>query len=377
MENKTICTYPWHSAAIKTDGRLVPCCLYTDRVGNKDHFVWSSDARDSDHWREIRKLMLAGEPVKGCTQCYDNEKFGKKSLRSWSIQQLPLPTDNKVYPLEFLEIVFSNLCNLACVSCMSGCSTKWASEDVKAGRISKQHIQIESTFDFNNWDLSKLNRLKIIGGEPMMEQKRFIEVMKQVNLSKIHLSVNTNGTSLPNNELKSLIESAKSVWFSVSIDSINSINDWYRWPSKFNEILKTLDTYTKWWRDKKQINLVIHCVVSSLTILELQDFVDFFEKNYPEWMLDFDWIVFPSWQTVESLPQSVKDKLIQEFKTARPLTHSINKMNPYEYSISKLQESPKVTWATMKENIIAISKERNLDFFEMVPKFKDIWDVKE
>lgn len=378
MENKTICLYPWNGGAVRTDGRLVPCCIYTDKIGNNNHYIWSSDARDSEHWKEIRSRMLSGEPVAGCFQCYDNEKFGKKSMREWSIQLgKQIPTDNKVLPIRDLEVVFSNLCNLACASCNMTFSSKWASEDIKAGRMPKQHIQLESNFDFKNWDLSELTRLKIIGGEPFMEQKRFIELLNQINLPNTILSVYTNGTTLPNETLKLQLESAKHVWFAVSIDAIASTNDWYRWPSKFSEIRKTLDTYNKWWGDNKKFLLNIHCVVSAINIFQLQEFVEFFEKNYPNWLLDFDWLVGPNWQTIESLPESVKIKLIEEFKTAIPPVYSKDGMDPFKYSIGRLQETPKVLWEEMKQKITSMSKERNLDFFEMVPHFKNIWDIEE
>lgn len=247
-ENKALCSYPWLAACIRPSGLVQPCCFWLDKPSplNLQNSNVNNNPLNSLEWVKIREDMLAGIPVKNCEKCDDAEAAGNQSGRQSSLQWFT-PTENKLEPLLYIEVSFSNLCNLACASCNDFHSTKWSTENIKAGRLGSKLII--NNFDWSKWDLSKLNNLKIIGGEPFMEQDKFCNLLESIDLSKIDLSVNTNGTILPNERLKSLIEKCRTVKFLVSVDSIGTVNDWMRWPSKFTEIVDTMNTYQQWWGD--------------------------------------------------------------------------------------------------------------------------------
>jgi sulfatase maturation enzyme AslB (radical SAM superfamily) len=317
--------------------------------------------------------MLAGNPVEGCKSCYQDESNGLTSMRQDSLKKL-VPVENKVPPIEQLEVSFSNLCNLACVHCSNFFSTKWYSEDVKAGRLEKSGV-LNNDFNFNKWDLSNIREIKIIGGEPFMEQDKFIKFLSNINLSNITLQICTNGTILPNQQLKLLIEKCKKVYLCVSMDGLGTTNDWYRWPGKFETVIDNIKRYEEWWADNKQIVPIIHHVINVINILELKDFVDYMKTNFPRWTVEWDWIRWPYWQQLSSLPEDFKNNLIEEFKQLSKDYYSEHNRipNPYEVSISRLQENTTVDWGTVIDQIKKISLERNLDFLEMVPKYSKLW----
>ena len=172
--NNSICAYPWRAAAIRPNGATIPCCRYPN-LDDPDIFVNNIEPRNSRHWVSLREDMLAGKSIDGCRSCYQDESNGLRSMRLESLTKF-IPIKNEIQPLKQLEVALSNLCNLACVHCSSYFSTKWYSEDVQAGRIKKTGV-IQNDFSFNHWDLSKLTELKIIVGEPFMEQKRFISLL--------------------------------------------------------------------------------------------------------------------------------------------------------------------------------------------------------
>jgi sulfatase maturation enzyme AslB (radical SAM superfamily) len=370
--NKTICAYPWRSAAIRPNGATIPCCRYPN-LSDSDIFVDSPDPRNSVHWTQLREDMLAGKLIEGCKSCYQDEVNGLESMRQFSLKDF-IPTSNEVQLLEKLEVALSNLCNLACVHCSSYFSTKWYSEDVRAGRIKKTGV-IENNFSFNHWDLSKLTDLKIIGGEPFMEQKRFISLLKNLNLSNISLQICTNGTILPNDELKSLIESCKNVYLCVSLDGLGTTNDWYRWPSKFTDVIDNMKIYESWWGSYKNVYPIVHHVVNAINIFELDKFVDYMASDFPKWRIEWDWIRWPHWQELSALPSEVKSDLIAKFKHLDScyLEHKL-RTNPYKVSIDRLQETPNSSWMTLKEETTKLSQERNLDFLNMVTPYQELWN---
>lgn len=368
----TICAYPWNAAAIRPNGQVIPCCRYAnDYPGHEDAMVDLPDPRNSKHWVELRTKMLTGEKIEYCDKCYKEEDSGLESMRQVSLRRF-IPIENKIEPLTQLEISFNNLCNLACVHCSSYFSSTWYNEDFKKGKIGKIGV-LKHNVSFEDWDLSQLKDLKIIGGEPFMQQEKFIQVMSRLNLSKMLLQICTNGTHMPNEQLKYYIEQCQIVSLEVSLDGIYEINDWYRWPSKFDEIIKNMQIYQEWFQKKENIRKVIHCVINAVNVMYLTDFINFMKKNFPEWDITWDWIQGPVWQQVCVLPPSIKEKLKQEFIQADK--NYDNKIpNPYKVTIDRLNDTPKVSWKEFKRLTLELSADRRLDFLSMAPKFKSIWE---
>ena len=369
--NKSLCAYPWRGACIYPTGLVKPCCYWLSANGNinEANSNIKNDPRNSTEWNNIREDMLAGNPVKGCEKCYEMESVGTHSGRISSLQYF-VPTNNKLAPLEDLEVSFSNLCNLACVGCGDFNSTKWSTENIKAGRPGLKLI--DNKFDWTQWDLSKLHTLKILGGEPFMEQDRFCELLESVNLSQIELVVNTNGTILPNQRLKALMERCKKVKFLVSIDGIGLVNDWNRWPGKFENIVESMRVYDTWWKYFDNIILKTHSVVNIFNIFTMEDFINFMNENFPTWIASFMWVNNPGWQSIQSLPQEVKFKLINEFngKDAGKLKTSPEDF--YSTSIGYLKLPNVASWETVKRLTLQLEKERNLDISVMIPDLQKV-----
>lgn len=371
--NPVLCAYPWNAATVRPNGDVLPCCRYNSS-DNPNILIDSRDPRDSKQWSKLRENMLAGKASEGCNSCYKDENSGLVSMRQDSLNDF-IPIKNETASLTRLEISFSNLCNLACAHCSSYFSTKWWTEDVINGRAEKNGI-IENKFNFDQWDLSKLTELKIIGGEPFMEQNRFIDLLKKLNLSNINIQICTNGTIMPNNELKSLIESCKNVYLCVSLDGLGTTNDWYRWPSKFSDVVDNMKTYESWWHASSNVFPIVHHVINAVNILELEDFVSYMSKEFPKWRIEWDWIRWPAWQELSVLPKYIKEKLISRF-TLLDLEYQKNIYitSPYKISIERLQSVPSSNWKTLKLEIEKLSTERNLNFLDMVSSYKKFWEL--
>jgi len=349
----TICAYPWNSLAINPNGRVLPCCRY-----DAPNYTVVDYSRTSEHWNELRNRMLAGEKSQGCKKCYRDEASGNTSMRQRSLDFVP--KENQIVPLDKLEISFNNLCNLACVHCSSAYSTTWYSEDYKKGKIGKIGI-IENSFPITDEDLSQLTELKIIGGEPMLQQDKFIELLDKVNLSNLTVWIYTNGTHLPNNRLLTQLKKCREFKLSVSVDGIDTVNDWYRWPSKFDQVIENMKVYDEWFNQQKRV----HCVINAVNVMYLEEYIDFMTTNFSTWEIEWDWIVHPEWQRVSVLPSTIKEQLIADFS---------NKGYPYTTTIDRLSDKISLDWTDFKNNVNQLSSDRNLDFLAMVPKFSKAWN---
>lgn len=366
--NSTICAYPWRSAAIRPNGAVIPCCRYPN-LNDSDCFVDSPNPRESNHWKDLRERMLNGIQSNGCISCYQDENNGLLSMRKESLQKF-IPIENVPKKIEQLEVSFSNLCNLACAHCSNYYSTKWYSEDAKHGRIKNIGI-VKNNFTFEHWDLSNLYELKIIGGEPFMEQPKFIEFLKNLELKNVSIQICTNGTIMPNTQLKSLIEQCKNVYLCISLDGLYSTNDWYRWPSKFIDVVSNMKLYEEIWGQYTNVDFVVHHVVNAINIFELKDFVDYMEINFPKWRIEWDWIRWPRWQQLSVFPHAIKKNLLNALRNYNDNYVNKNELlrsNPYDISIQRILEKPESDWETLQIEIIKLSMERNLNYHTMLNK---------
>jgi hypothetical protein len=134
--------------------------------------------------------MLQGKwPQGGCEYCQQIEQAGGASDRQLHLQipnlvPVELEEDStavKVSP-KILEIYFNNTCNLACVYCWDGFSSKIEQENRKFGDFVQSGVVIKNTSSradlkgltaaFWSWfgdNCQSLGRLHVLGGEPFYQ----------------------------------------------------------------------------------------------------------------------------------------------------------------------------------------------------------------
>jgi len=382
--NESMCVLPWDSVAIRPYSVAMPCCRFrTDEKFGQSSNV-HMDFRHSPEWDRIRQEMLDGNKLPECKQCYDDETSGKASTRLLDTRthikiHKELPTTTTPTKIRFLELAFSNLCNLACVSCSAWFSSTWGTEDYKRGRLWHEipKVLVEHNSDIDKLDLSSLEVLKMIGGEPLMDQKRFIDLLERIDLSKIKLLISTNGTVLPNARLKELIDQCNQLVLDVSIDGVGQVNEWYRWPTKVSEVEATMNQFQEWWGDRPGSHLRTHTVVNIYNIWNLDEYVEYMNKNYPKWILDFDWMNRPYWQATAILPEKYKNELTEKLTTwsttVKGNWHSWVG-NPFVSTIHRMNLPAQSNLKEFREKTLALAKERDLDVLKMVPHIARLFD---
>lgn len=367
-----LCSYPWNAAAVRPDGLVLPCCVFNDdttfNAGTSN--VNLKDLRNAEIWKSLRETFIAGNPSKGCDICFNNEIQGLTSLREYGIKRFPIPVTSEVGDLIMLEIAFSNLCNLACVHCSGYFSTKWQTEDNKYGRTKNRGIIniVENSLD--QWDLSQVRYLKIIGGEPMMEQDKFIRLLDRIDLPRCKIQICTNGTQKIRPDLVDRLNRAEAVLIALSMDGTAEVNDWCRWPSRWVEQETRIKEYDSLFKDSKNVYLHFHHCVSIFNVFDLTETVEYVLRLWPRWKIQWDWVDHPLWQSVAALPQIAKQQLEQQLSkyALLPADDRLCGVNPYKDTLNKMKNSVKVDWKTCVSNIHQLADERNLDINKLLPK---------
>jgi organic radical activating enzyme len=276
--NDTLCVLPWLHLATWTDGDLSLCCVAEKRSGQNLNHHSLNEAWNSAYWRRTRTEMLQGRKPKACNRCYEEEKHGYRSHRraenqAWSVllgdeleqrirsTQADGRFDEK--PIS-VDLRLGNQCNLQCVMCSPSESTKWIATaqklawDFRSPRLAaewqfKKAISIERYQWYRNEEFWKslseflpdVREIIVGGGEPMLirEQSRFIrECAESGAASSIRLRYHTNATVLAE-ELVPYWEKFQAVEIVASIDGVDEINHYVRYPADWAAVEKALEFY--------------------------------------------------------------------------------------------------------------------------------------
>ena len=207
--------------------------------------------------------MLQGELVKGCERCYHDEKFGGKSNRIWhTVHFLKNPSiknkldhaisnDNLISTVEYFDIRFGNLCNLACRSCYTGASSQLNREVIKLYDTTEiSRFQAINHSEDNSWHQTDVFRNNIVtqfnhidsyymnGGEPTIIDSN-IKILQDMIVNKVSdnitISLNSNMTNTKK-EFYDLLPHFKTVRFMASIDGIGQMQEYLRYPSDWHQI---------------------------------------------------------------------------------------------------------------------------------------------
>ena len=310
---KYACPLPFNHMAIRPDGKILPCCVFRWDDVPEDLNIDYKDPFNHPFMKNLRDKMSKDVYVEGCKECYQKEEFGNESFRKHALDKqedygATSLVEGTPPELTYIDLSISNTCNNKCRMCNPGLSTSWYSDAKKLGIEIPKGI-IKNPF-IENTDFSKLKFIKLLGGEPLMEQKVIKKILNQCDLSQLHLLVITNGTVIPDDELKGMLEQVKRLEVKLSIDAYGKLNDFLRSGSKWETVEKTVDWF-KAFVNKKFLS--IHSVASIYNINKLDEMVEYAKSKeiYQEYVPldDVDYM-----QT-KHLPLETKKLLVEQIRS--------------------------------------------------------------
>lgn len=214
---------------------------------NPPEFATLQQLEDSEWLYRIKQQMWPNE----CIRCKETEMLEKDSVRIHSIK-----FHQKQTLSNYLIVggVLDNICNSGCLTCDENCSTKIGSLKFKNYPI------VDNTNRFWQLPIHRIVKLDINGGEPSAS-KNYLEVLRNIPLNIKEVRINTN-CSIVIEEIKELIQRNIRVVVTVSLDGIEEVHDYVRWPIKWNKFYKNLMTY----KNMTNIELNTWTTISALNI---------------------------------------------------------------------------------------------------------------
>ena len=226
-----------------------------------------SDLHNTPQKIEQRALMLDGGKPEECTYCWDVEDLGAISARQTLAAQY-FKHDNKidlkaveagtsyVYP-KYLELSFTNKCQMACSYCGPVFSTSWEKEIEEHGpyKLSKDYNPIESPQIENSPFVKKFWKwfpkayehlfvLRVTGGEPLLDKNTYklLQYVKDNPKEGLTFHCNSNLMVTENRVLKyiNLVKDIPDTKLYVSIDSWGKQAEYIRHGLKMNRFEENL-----------------------------------------------------------------------------------------------------------------------------------------
>ena len=303
----TFCRYPWNHNYVHTNGKMRLCCTTIQDIPSDNGYTVFDASKHSldDYWnsermREIRRKMIAGEKVRDCERCYEQEAQGIKSLRNTAGRnEFIAGTQSDGFfdkKATTMQLQFGNICNLKCKMCSQMYSHMNGLELKEMGTKNPQwlHWVKEQGANVNNWTnelgikqewyknknlkykmfkhiSENIKQLTVIGGEPTLIPE-FYEIFEYCEskgtLNKLSVTIVTNLTNT-NQKLTKWLPKLKnwSIW--ASVDGIAERTEYIRYPSKWKKINDSLNFYKSMLGDNGHITL--SPAVQLLNIDQLDD----------------------------------------------------------------------------------------------------------
>jgi len=458
----TFCILPWVHLSTRPDGSMRVCCTANaSSVGStndKEHggqvgILKTDDGKpnnlnvtdfqtawNSNYMKNVRRQMLNGEKPPSCLKCYKEEAAGHNSKRMWetaywservNVNNLVNNTtaDGSVPPqLAYIDLRFGTKCQLACVMCSPHDSSGWI-KDYKAifpaveNASLKETMQWENKGSYNgssyNWhkqnptfwkqfyeQIPNMQQIYFAGGESLIIEEHYEileECIRQGYAKNLELRYNSNGVEW-REDLFDLWKEFKLVRFHYSVDSINEMNDYIRYPSKWKrteEVFHILDKETS-----DNVEITVACAVQALNIYYIPDFIKWkLEQNFKKvnmWPfgaggINYHFVYHPPHLNVKVLPKWFKEECRRKYEEFIPWWEAnwergipqwhkdkvtYDQWREAGYGVKRLygmlqfmeSEDWSVRLPEMKEFIELCDKQRNLTWKTIFPEMKDIFE---
>ena len=298
-EGEAFCILPWIHMHPWPDGRVFTCCLseHDAPIGNLNEMDLD-ECYNSDNMKSFRLDMLDNKKVSNCNRCYELEEVGHDTLRKRSndefifekyglhedkspiVQKTKLDGSLDEVHLTYMDIRFSNICNMRCRTCGPDLSSQWFEEavDSKFNRTPEQKIlQIRkgNTAFMEQFDpyLHTVEKIYWAGGEPLLMDEHWYIMNKLVEMGRtdVRIFYNTNFSKLTykQEDAVELWKKFEHVSIGASLDAGWEKGEYLRKGTIWSD---TMANRERLKQELPQHDFNISCTVSIFNVLDVCDF---------------------------------------------------------------------------------------------------------
>ncbi len=381
--SETFCLLPWMHLSTRPNGHMRVCCTANassvgptnDKVhGGEVGILKGADGKpanlntsdflsswNNEYMRNTRLQMLNGEKPPSCLKCYKEEDAGHNSKRMWETayweKRVDLDTvlaetkeDGSIPPkVRYIDMRFGTKCNLKCVMCSPHDSSLWVT-DHQALWPQIENENLKQTMEWNkkgrendatyNWhkdnpvfweqlyeQIPHMQQLYFAGGEPLIIDEHYDLLERVIEMGyadQMEIRYNSNGVEW-RDDLFDLWKHFKLVRYHYSVDSIEGMNDYIRYPSEWDRNLEVFDILDSQTGDNTEVTIA--CAVQALNIHYIPDFLkwklEYGFKKINMWPfgaggINYHFVYHPPHLNVKILPAWFKDEVEHKYEEFIP-----------------------------------------------------------
>ena len=397
MKNN-FCILPWIHMHIWPNGSVYPCCMSdTDQSLGNINDMPIDEVINSEEFKTLRKQFMNDEKPDMCTRCFELEDTADTwTLRKSSLETfkhyLPLAEETQEdgtiddFKMRYMDIRFSNLCNMKCRTCGPELSSKWYDDQIKLfpGYERPKFIDVNSADDFMGklkLHLDTVEEVYFAGGEVLITPQHYevLDYWLERNRDDVRLRYTTNFSNLRHKK-RSMLEYwklFKDVRVAASLDTFGERAEYSRSGTNWNEIVA----------NRKE--MIESCpntyfeLTPTISIFSVYNLFEFHKTWVEEGLLDINHIrinilTHPRYFSITMLTPEQKlevHKLYEQYfkwltdNNAAPHTiHAIKGITDYMDSADHRDLIPE-----FKNVITTIDNLRDESLIDIFPELKPLW----
>lgn len=335
------CILPWINFCTTPQGRARPCGYSKFKGEKKLKDSTIQGEFNNEIYKKVRSDFIAGRWPENCQRCeYMENQMPGKSKKSTEelfynqhhnlISQTSADGSINYFP-KHIDIRLGTVCNLKCIHCGTGNSSKWNEDAELIGKYPNlPELKNDNSWvdrDGPVWDniqqnIHEVEKFNFLGGEPFASRQhgKLIEWISQTpHAANISLQYVTNGTLLSEKWISHLAK-FKSVLLNVSLDATGDALEFFRHPLRHEELTQKLKLLNN--AVTPQMDFGLQWTSSNVAMFYLAETIEETTKNFPNLPLRlFNYVEDPIQMSPQNLPLQVKHHIAEKlrpFKSSFP-----------------------------------------------------------
>ena len=429
----TMCLAKWKQVSFHLPSGLNNSCYHPPlhKIDVNEIKTNPSALHNTEQKKRQRQMMMEGKRPPECSYCWNIEDTGNMSDRHyrsgepWALDKydeiVSAGADGDVIP-SYVEVNFSNVCNLECSYCSPQFSSTWKAQTERYGAYpttvphnAPEHFEkvnipnrehnpyVEAFWDWWPELYPELRHFRMTGGEPMMDKNtyRVFDYILENPKPDLHINTTSNFSVDPALFEKYLDyakrlctgETVEHFMQFVSVDTWGEQAEYIRPGLNFDRLKKNVERFLTEIPGRNSVTFII--TMNNLSIPGIQDFLKWVielrakhSTTYQRVWFDTPLLRQPQWQSLQIMPDSYAWRLEQVLKwmEEHQIKEDVHEFVGFkDFEINKMRRDiawmrnphPNINVQRLKKDFYLFFKEHDhrhkTVFTEVFPEMADFW----
>ena len=312
--NKNFCVVPWTNFEIFTNGDIKTCSAGKETFGNVNETDIMEILTKNPTLKRIKTNMLNDRPDSNCVECqhrsineenfsylrdHYNPKIIKEDIDYENIEN---------FDMRFIDLHWSNICNLKCIMCDANQSSLIAkAENVFISPVKKESMEKINQMVIKNQTLIK--EIYMSGGEPFYIPYNHV-LLKQISNKDIPIRINTNMHWKPNNKLFQILKTFNDVQLTMSADALYDKFNYIRNGSNWDTFIENL----QFVKQNTNFGIRVNMIFSVINAIDMCNVIKFFYFGEQIQDITINTLYSPKEIDSRNYPINKKKKIVNDIK---------------------------------------------------------------